>query len=504
MSDVMEVMFRRTSLLLCALCLVCGCAAQAAPPDRWTTVEQHWYSVLLGEAKVGWMSSTVEGDGQRYRSVTETEMSFDRGAFSATIQLRSAFTETAAGEPVSLEFTQSMAQQPVHVLYRFEDDHVVRVSSQGDREIETRLPLPEGDWLTPMSAHRYWTARREAGDRTITYRTIQGETGMEPVDITNVYVKDGQFQMQGKPVPVTIWTSTNSVMPQIKGTEMFTADGVLVQEEVSIPMLGTTVTRLTTEDLARAPGDAAAQPELLVKTFVKPDRPIRNPGRAVTATLNLRVAEGSMPALPSAGAQRVAPDPDGRSAVLTIDVNDNLPDADADPPAYLGSSTLVDAEDPVIKALANDAVRGVDADTEARAEALRAAVHRFVTEIGLDTVFATASETAETRAGDCSEHAVLLCAMLRSQGIPARVAIGLVYAESFLGHNNIFGWHMWTQALIDGTWIDLDATLPRRYHAAHVLISTTSLDDDILGTEVASALMLMGNLEIEVVDVGYE
>ena len=40
--------------------------------------------------------------------------------------------------------------------------------------------------------------------------------------------------------------------------------------------------------------------------------------------------------------------------------------------------------------------------------------------------------------------------MLRADGIPARVASGLVYADGFLGSRDIFGWHMWTQALIDG------------------------------------------------------
>ena len=36
---------------------------------------------------------------------------------------------------------------------------------------------------------------------------------------------------------------------------------------------------------------------------------------------------------------------------------------------------------------------------------------------------------ARTRSGDCSEHAVLLTALLRARGIPARVSHGLVYLE---------------------------------------------------------------------------
>ena len=122
----------------------------------------------------------------------------------------------------------------------------------------------------------------------------------------------------------------------------------------------------------------------------------------------------------------------------------------------------------------------------------------------MQTAFAAASETARTKEGDCSEHGVLLCALLRADGIPARVATGLVYADAFAGAQGIFGWHMWTQALIDGKWVDFDATLPVRYNATHVLTSTSSLADGLGAADMGSVIQLIGNLEIEVVDVQYE
>ena len=62
---------------------------------------------------------------------------------------------------------------------------------------------------------------------------------------------------------------------------------------------------------------------------------------------------------------------------------------------------------------------------------------------------------------------------------------------------------MWTQGLVGGRWVDFDATLPRRYHAGHVLTATASFSDGGLGAELASMLQLIGNLEIDVVEVGY-
>ena len=158
----------------------------------------------------------------------------------------------------------------------------------------------------------------------------------------------------------------------------------------------------------------------------------------------------------------------------------------------------------MIKVLSAKAVSRAGDQPLERAEAMRSFVHRYVNEKGLDTAFATASEVAQMRAGDCSEHAVLLCALLRAQGIPARVAIGLIYTDSFLGKEGIFGWHMWTQAFIDGRWVDFDATLRQRYHAGHVLTGTSGLSEGGLAAELGSSIVLMGNLEIEVLDLGCE
>ena len=60
-----------------------------------------------------------------------------------------------------------------------------------------------------------------------------------------------------------------------------------------------------------------------------------------------------MPEIPSAGAQRVEPDPDGTGVVLSVDIHDNLPASteDLENDDYLGSSTMIDADDPMVKKL---------------------------------------------------------------------------------------------------------------------------------------------------------
>jgi hypothetical protein len=124
-------------------------------------------------------------------------------------------------------------------------------------------------------------------------------------------------------------------------------------------------------------------------------------------------------------------------------------------------------------------------------------VFDLVEEKNYDVAMATASEVIETRQGDCSEHAVLLAAMARAEGIPSRAAIGLVYA---LGG---FCYHMWTQVYIDGAWRDVDAVLPGRdFDATHIRLATSAMGKGDSLLDLAAFVTVFGNLKIEIIEIG--
>ena len=66
-----------------------------------------------------------------------------------------------------------------------------------------------------------------------------------------------------------------------------------------------------------------------------------------------------------------------------------------------------------------------------------------------------------------------------------------------------YGWHMWTQALIAGKWIDLDATLHLPFTVGHVLVGTSSMADKDAHNNHMQMAALIGNLEITVHDVSH-
>ena len=98
-----------------------------------------------------------------------------------------------------------------------------------------------------------------------------------------------------------------------------------------------------------------------------------------------------------------------------------------------------------------------------------------------------ALSTLENREGDCNEHAVLLAAMARAAGIPARVETGLVYL------NGRFYYHAWNLLYL-GKWVTADAVynqLPA--DVTHIRFTSGSRQQsDLMG--------VMGRVQLEVVD----
>jgi transglutaminase-like putative cysteine protease len=129
------------------------------------------------------------------------------------------------------------------------------------------------------------------------------------------------------------------------------------------------------------------------------------------------------------------------------------------------------------------------------AVALERYVRQNITRKDFSQAFATAAEVARSRNGDCTEHALLLAALARVCGIPARVAVGLVYVEP----SAAFGYHMWTEVYVAGVWIPADATLGRGgIGAAHLKLANSNLRTGDAFASFLPVLNVMGRLKIEV------
>ena len=151
------------------------------------------------------------------------------------------------------------------------------------------------------------------------------------------------------------------------------------------------------------------------------------------------------------GADLSAPDLEGvgqhvDGSILEIRDPQTLQAGPADPDAerYLGPEPLLESDAPAIVAEAERALQGI-AGPRARAERLTRYVNALL-EKKPTVSLPSAREVLRTKVGDCNEHTALYVAMARALGIPARIAVGLVYV---LGAQGAFYYHAWPEVYID-------------------------------------------------------
>ena len=117
-----------------------------------------------------------------------------------------------------------------------------------------------------------------------------------------------------------------------------------------------------------------------------------------------------------------------------------------------------------------------------------------------DVGFATAKEILKNKQGDCSEHTVITVALCRAVGIPARAAVGIMYADG------IFAYHMWPEVYV-GKWINLDAkwlaideeTGELYTDATRIKFGRSNLDEYIFEELTTAIAEIIGKLHLEII-----
>jgi hypothetical protein len=114
----------------------------------------------------------------------------------------------------------------------------------------------------------------------------------------------------------------------------------------------------------------------------------------------------------------------------------------------LAPAPFIESDDPAIRRMAG-AIVGAEKDGRAAARRLLDWIGKNMKQQPSLTV-PSAREVLASLRGDCNEHAVLLAALARAAGIPARVVAGAVYGEDG------FYYHAWNELWLGG-WVSADA-----------------------------------------------
>jgi transglutaminase-like putative cysteine protease len=224
-------------------------------------------------------------------------------------------------------------------------------------------------------------------------------------------------------------------------------------------------------------------PDITAATAIRVDTTFAAPGLSY---LKLRLSGVALDGFAlNEGRQRFA---DG---VLEIRLEQPPPEAAAAAPPrgmddYLRPTPFIQSDDPDIVKTAAHVSRG----GKGAAAVVRLLNSWVYTTLKKAPTLSIPSAVAvlKSRQGDCNEHAVLLAALCRAAGVPARVAAGLVHL------NGSFFYHAWCEVYAGG-WISVDPSMNQfPADVSHLKFVGGETDSQI------ALLRLIGKLHIEVLE----
>ena len=120
--------------------LLFPCLVLSAMDDRFTPIDR-WYEVYLGDAKVGYVSDTMQKDGDIIKSRNEFVMQIKRGDVGIEITVEQETKERIGGELISFTSETKMAGMPMLKKGRVEGYELVVYEKQFNAEKESKYPF---------------------------------------------------------------------------------------------------------------------------------------------------------------------------------------------------------------------------------------------------------------------------------------------------------------------------------------------------------------------------
>jgi hypothetical protein len=480
---------------------------ESSPPLRSLKVpSESWDILLLQGKRLGYSVSTrreVQEDGQTLlRNENASHLAIQRGEQTANEDMVSVSVETPEGRLVRFECEMRMGDSPLRTIGNVRGDRLeIETFGPGAATAQKRSiawSTDDGGPLAVESAllhHPMQPGQQRAikawmmgFERLVTIRLTAKQ--IEAIELPGgkknlLRIETVTVLPGGQEMRQTVWADTSG---EIQKSYMATAGGM---------------ESIRTSKAAALKESKTATLDLLPVMAVKIDRPLLHPHETKQVTYHIHLGDGDPAKVFVVGSTQAVKSLDAHTAEVTVfavrpGAKDGNRAAPADPPTKedLAPNGFIQSDDPLIVADAKKAA-GAETDPWKVATALERFVYQDVNKKDFSQAFASASEVARTHEGDCTEHGVFLAALARARGIPARVAIGLVYLDAAQS----FFYHLWTEVYIDGRWIPIDGTLARGgIGADHLEIAHTSLAGASAYSAFLPVAQVVGQMKIEIVE----
>jgi len=433
-------------------------ATSSQPP------EERWGAIVLGGEKIGHTYEkteflSVEKD-EFVRTTTIESMEIRRGTNVVSTRVENVFLETTAGK---LRQYVTKVDQGGASVQKFQGNVAqdgttitIQTESGGRSQSETKDWKPEYGGL--YASRLGLTNPPLRADQTRS-QMILVPTLNQAAEITFTAGQPENVQLLDGSEATLLAVSMNTKIG--KGSTL--SNQLWIDSSGDVVKMTSPVQQI---EIFRCSKEFALSPnqdvrtDLIVQTSVYLDQPIQGLDQATLARYRIRLKNGNPQDIFSAHSNQSIKTLAAQQAELTVfkirpdSENPIQASGDQPEPSDLASSPIIQVDDPKIQSIAQQ-IELSGSDWQ-KATQLERFVSSYISEKDFSKGFLTAAEVASQRAGDCTEHAVLLVALLRSKGIPARGAMGLVYVDS--AEKPGFAYHMWTEAWIEDRWIPLDAT----------------------------------------------
>ncbi|MFH0944582.1 MAG: transglutaminase-like domain-containing protein [Planctomycetota bacterium] len=469
--------------------------------------QESWHLLLLNGQEAGYVHTVVkELDTDPPTCETSQETLFRMKRIGTKIEIAETTTtmESAAGQIVSLKKASQMSNSETLYEGVVQGDELRFTACAGDKPIPSSIDWPE-DMPGPREQERRLARTGFEPGASISMSQFDFTLG-DPFESTQTVQGDEDVELPGgvRRLHKILTIPDLAGMPET--TSWVDDDGSMVKSSTSMMglQIETVLSDAKTVDRLVGQEDTAVAEVFMQSTITANIRlPRPRSLSSILSRVRLKQQDKDLPDLNDERQTILERDPDQKQALLRISVQ--LPPADRkqkrpleDPDQglleYLQPNALLQSDNPLLVKLALDAVRD-ETDAWTAAKKLERVVYETIDKKSMDVAFASALEVCQTKQGDCSEHAVLLAALLRSAGIPSRIAMGVVYV------GGIFGGHAWTEASIDGRWYALDATIGRGgVDPTHVRMGTSSLKDGGFSKGMLGVLQGLGMIDLEILE----
>jgi hypothetical protein len=252
--------------------------------------------------------------------------------------------------------------------------------------------------------------------------------------------------------------------------------------------LGIMVMRSTKEEIAKEMTGARALPDLVSFTSVPLEGSLPESGDL--SLVRLKVEGSGTWNLPSDGFRQKF-----RNSELTI-TKENSPEASYSLPfagpnmeEHLAPTRFIRSDDAEVVKKAHEIV-GIEKDPVKAARLINDWVHKNIKKVPTPAV-PDAAMVLQTKQGDCNEHAVLAAALARAVGLPARIAVGLVYA------GDGFYYHAWVTYWAGKTWFSGDPLMGQMpVKPSYVTLLYGDVDKHV------NVVTFLGRLKLKVLEAG--